>query len=391
MSITISEALKLDNLKDFRLVAGEWGLDKKIEQMGILDHEIIDKSDNIEVAFGKGDFVLTNFTVARNDDDLLIQSIKELIKAGVTGLAIKNIFYSELPNEIIEYANEKSFPIFIFANKVYFEDIITDVIDAIRDSDNYELLETKVDIIVKNNISKTMIRELALEINSSFKENFIAAYCKEKKYVNNTNIIKLLERYKRSKDKSIYNAVFKYRSGILIIFSYEDMNESSAVKSINKLIGDIGIDDNKYIVGISNNHSSLDELARGINEGLYAVDTSEISDGSITFYKDIGIYKVIMPHVNEVWINEFYQEIITPLKNYDKKYNTQILTTAIKYIDNDGNVKRTSEELFQHDNTIRYRINKMKEILGMEDLDGSFYEQLSIAIKIYKIFNPNYS
>ncbi len=31
----------------------------------------------------------------------------------------------------------------------------------------------------------------------------------------------------------------------------------------------------------------------------------------------------------------------------------------------------------------------MKEILGMEKLDGSFYEQLSIAIKIYKIFNKD--
>ncbi|WP_432408371.1 PucR family transcriptional regulator [Wukongibacter sp. M2B1] len=387
MSITISDAMNLQTLKDFKLVAGEWGLNKKIDQMGILDHEIIDKIDNIEVVFGQGDFVLTNFTAARNDVNLLIQSIKELIKARVSGLAIKNIFYSELPSEIIEYANEKSFPIFIFDNKVYFEDIITDIIDAIRDNDNYELLETKVDIIIKNNISRTMIGELALEINSSFRENFIVVYCKEKKYVNSTNIIRLLERYKRRRDKSIYNSVFKYRTGILIIFSYENMNEKKVVENIKKLMTDIGIDNSQYIIGISNNHFCLNELARGINEGLYAVNASEISDGSTTFYKDIGIYKVIMPHVNEVWMNEFYNEIITPLKNYDIKYNTQILTTAIKYIENDGNVKRTSQELFQHDNTIRYRINKIKEILDMEDLDGSFYEQLSIAIKIYKIFN----
>jgi hypothetical protein len=220
MSITIKEALKLNNLMNFRLVAGEWGLDKGIEKVGILDYEIIDE---IEGKFGEGDFVLTSFTVARNDVNLLIQSIEKLIKAGVSGLAIKSIFYSELPIQVIEYANERSFPVFIFGNSVYFEDIITDIMDAIRNKDDYELLETKIDIIIKNGISKSMVRELAFEINTSFKENFIVAYCKEKKYINNENIIRLIEGLKRNKTKSIYQSVFKYRSGILIIFSFENL------------------------------------------------------------------------------------------------------------------------------------------------------------------------
>lgn len=387
MAITITEALKLDTLKNFRLIAGEWGLDKKIEKMGILDHEIIDKIDNIEAVFSKGDFVLTNFTVARNDVDLLIQSIQELIKAGVSGLAIKNIYYSELPSQIIEYANEKSFPIFIFDNNVFFEDIITDIMDAIRDKDNYELLETKVDIIIKNSISKAIVRELAFEINSSFKEKFIVAYCKEKKYINNENIIRLLERFNRSKIRTIYHSVLKYRSGILIIFSFENLEENSVINKLDRLMDNIGINDDKYIIGISNIYFGLNELNRGINESIYAVNANEVSDKKKTFYKDIGIYKIIMPFIDKVWVTDFYEEIVLPLKSYDEKYNTQILTTAIKYIENDGNVKRTSEELFQHDNTIRYRINKMKEILGMEDMDGSFYEQLSIAIKIHKIID----
>lgn len=383
MSITILEAMKLDSMKNFRLMAGDWGLDKKIEKIGILDYEMVDK---VEGQFGKGDFIISSFFFARNDVNLLIESIKSLIEDRVSGLGIKDIYYKDLPPEIIEYANEKSFPIFIFDNTVYFEDIITDIMDAIRDKDNYELLETKVDIIIKNNISKTMIRELALEINSSFRENFIVAYCKEKKYINNANVIRLLERFVKSESNSIYNSVFKYRSGILIIFSYEKQDEEGAVvKKLYRLIEDIGIKSDKYIIGISNNHFNLDEIARGINESFYAANISEISDGSKILYKDIGIYKIIMPNINEVWVNEFYEEIILPLKRYDEKYNTQILTTAIKYIENDGNVKKTSEDLFQHDNTIRYRINKMKEILGMENLDGSFYEQLSIAIKIYKI------
>lgn len=382
MPITVSEAVKLDTLKDSRLIAGKYGLYNAIEKVGILEYEIIDK---IEGQFGRGDFVISSLFFARDDAELLFEAVKSLVKDGVSALGIKNIYYDELPDEIIGYANEKSFPIFIFDNNIFFEDIITDITDAIRDKDNYELLETKVDSIINNKISRMMVRELALEINSSFKENFTAAYCKEKKYKNDGNIIRLLERVKRNKAKNIYSSIFKYRDGILIIYTYENLEESSAVQNLQKLIEDIGIDKDRYFIGISSSYLNLNELDKGLNESFYAAKTCEIFENSTTFFKDIGIFKILLPFIDEVWINDFYKEIINPLKSYDEKYNTQIFNTAVKYIENEGNVKKTSQALFQHDNTIRYRINKMKEILGMENLDGSFYEQLSIAVKIYKI------
>lgn len=37
MSITVLDAMKLNGLKNFRLVAGQWGLNRNIERFGILD------------------------------------------------------------------------------------------------------------------------------------------------------------------------------------------------------------------------------------------------------------------------------------------------------------------------------------------------------------------
>ena len=76
-----------------------------------------------------------------------------------------------------------------------------------------------------------------------------------------------------------------------------------------------------------------------------------------------------------------------PKKQYDEKNSTEILKTAIAYIENEGNVKNTAISLFQHENTIRYRMNKVKEILNMKNLEGSFYEQLSVAVKIFRFMN----
>lgn len=98
-----------------------------------------------------------------------------------------------------------------------------------------------------------------------------------------------------------------------------------------------------------------------------------------------------MPFIDNDWIQEYSERILRPLIDYDTKYHTQILETAIAYIEKDQSIKRTAEALYQHDNTIRYRIKKMKEILDMTHLEGSFNEQLSIAVKIYLLRNGLYS
>ncbi len=42
----------------------------------------------------------------------------------------KNIYYDVLPEEVIKYANQMDFPIFIFDKKgSYYEDIVTEIYD----------------------------------------------------------------------------------------------------------------------------------------------------------------------------------------------------------------------------------------------------------------------
>lgn len=384
MAITVFEATKLNTFKKFRLISGFSGLDNLVEKVGILDWEFF---SNMAGEFIKGEFVLTSLLFAKDNPDFIFEAVKNLIEDGASGLAIKNIYYDDIPVEVVNYANEKSFPIFIFDNSAYFEDIITEVMDKIRFADNYEMLETKIDILIKKNLNKANVKEIAFEINSSFKEHFFVLYCKGKKYFGDNKIINILENLKRDKNINLHSSVLKYRNGILIIFTDERIDEKNINNNVNFLIECIGINISEYFIGVSDVHSSLGELDNGINESIFAQKTGEISNNSFNYFNDIGIYSILIPYADEIWIQNFYNRIIAPIKDYDEKYNTELFDTAIKYIEKDGKVIETANAFFLHKNTIRYRINKIKELLNMEDCEGSFYEQLSIAIKIYKIYN----
>lgn len=390
MSITVLEAMKLDIFKNFRLIAGYRGLENKIEKVGILDYEYDKKFDEqpYKGSFEKDQFVITSLLFAKDNQDIIIEAVRNLMNDGVSGLAIKNIYYNDLPPEVINLANDSSFPIFIFdKNGAYFEEIITDIMDRIRFVDSYELLETKIDILIKRNISKATVRELALEINSGFKECYFVAYCKEKRYVGNNKIIAVLDSVKHNRNIETHTSILKYRNGILVVSTHDKIDENSINKTVNTLIKSTGINISDYYIGISNLHYNLDELDKGINESIFALKTGEVTENYFEYYRDMGIYSIIMPYIGETWINDFYNRIVIPLKDYDEKYNTELFNTAVRYIENDGNLQVTAEELFLHKNTIRYRVNKIKELLNMEDKEGSFYEQLSIALKIHKLYN----
>lgn len=248
-------------------------------------------------------------------------------------------------------------------------------------------MEAKIDKILNKDINMNAIRETALEINKYFRENFIVIYFREKKFGKDENIIGMLKRY-NNEIKSNFDSVFKYKNGILAIITQKKIEKNSIDSTIYSLISDLGINTNDFYAGISKCHDNLNKLDYGVKECLYAMNAGEILSQSLTYYKDIGLYKVIMPFIDEYWIKDFYESLILPLKSHDGKYSTEFLKTAVSYIDNNGNIKDTAEALFQHENTIRYRINKIKIILNIESND--FYEQLSIAVKIYKILHKEF-
>lgn len=384
MAITVLEATKLRAFKNFRLISGHRGLDNIIERVGILDYEFV---TNMKGQFVQNEFVISSLLFAKDNPDFILEAVKDLVDHGVSSLAIKNIYYNELPSEVVEYANEKSFPIFIFDNSIFFEDIITGIMDRIRFEDNYEILETKVDILIKKHLNRSTVREIAFEINSSFKEHFLVLYCKEKKYIGNNKIVAILDRLRRTKSIDLHSTALKYRNGILVIHTGEKLEDKNLDSVVSLLIDKIGINIQEYYIGVSNLHNNLGELDNGINESIFAQRTGEVSNYSFNHFSDIGIYSILMPYIDEAWIRGFYERVVMPIKSYDDKHNTELFNTAVKYIENDGKIIETANALFLHKNTVRYRISKIKELLNMEDCEGSFYEQLSIAIKLHKIYN----
>lgn len=378
MSISVYDAMQLKQLKPLKLIAGQKGLQNQIERIGILDFEII---EGIEGNFYPGDFVLTTFTAVRDNIQDVERCIDALIKCKISGLAIKTIYYDKLPLSTIELANKKGLPIFMFGDDVYFEFIIEDLMEGMHARSHMELLATKIEILFQKDLKKSIILELANEINPSFFEEHIVFYLKEKSYTTDENTLKFAERYQRSRLKSIHHSMVKYQEGMILILTFQKMTQKEVTLELNYILKQLNLIEEDFVIGKSQIRQSLSGLDMSIKESIYATEAGEILGRSKQNYDEIGIYKILLPYSNDLWLKNFVKSTLDPIKEYD---HGKLIETAQQYVTFGGDMKKTAEALFQHQNTIRYRINKMQELMS-EKNEGHFYEQLSLAIKSEKV------
>ena len=117
-------------------------------------------------------------------------------------------------------------------------------------------------------------------------------------------------------------------------------------------------------IGRSRRAADPVDLYRAGNEARLAVNVGEAEGRSLLAFEDTGAYRLLLPAMSEDpgELQRFYAETIEPLAAYDEQYETDLLTTIEAYLENDGNVAATAKQLFTHRHTIRYRLERAKEL-----------------------------
>jgi DNA-binding PucR family transcriptional regulator len=100
-------------------------------------------------------------------------------------------------------------------------------------------------------------------------------------------------------------------------------------------------------------------------------------------YKDLGVYQLLMPQIDEPYMTAFSERYIVPLLDHDHENKTNLYETAIRFVMSDGDITKTADTMRQHKNTIRYRLEKISGILNENILARDKYERLSMAVKIH--------
>ena len=105
-------------------------------------------------------------------------------------------------------------------------------------------------------------------------------------------------------------------------------------------------------------------------------------------YDPLSSMQLLLAMKNSTAAANFYKRYVQIIQCHVSSGSvSEILRTVEVFVGCSGDYQETANILNQHINTIRYRINKVKEALNMENDLIKFYETIAIGSKLRTILN----
>ncbi len=120
-------------------------------------------------------------------------------------------------------------------------------------------------------------------------------------------------------------------------------------------------------------------------ESLYTASCITNKNGRVITWDELGIYSVLSLLPKHAIVDKFLNRYVMPLVRYDEAHHSSLVKTMKSYFETGCNMKLTAGAMFTHYNTIVYRIEKVKSLLGISFDDPEVRLKLQLGLKIYEM------
>ncbi|MFF4981161.1 PucR family transcriptional regulator [Streptomyces sp. NPDC001046] len=140
-------------------------------------------------------------------------------------------------------------------------------------------------------------------------------------------------------------------------------------------------------IGVSARCDTPDGIPGRYREALRALEVRRRSRSryGTTFFDDLGLYRILGPGNDHQELEGFVREWLGPLVDYDGLHRAALVETLSRYFDCGGNYTETAESLAIHRSTLRYRLQRIREISGHDLTNVEDRLNLQVATRVWKI------
>lgn len=410
MALTVKDVLELPSGQRMQLLAGGGGLNRPVISVEIADYEFAPDIDFVpeagfdpENAMEPASFIITSFLFAKDDPALILSAVQALEEMGMAGLAYKQIIYDQLPEEVLTFAEEKNFPLFSFSRDLWFENIIFDIMYAVQFDDKVYLSEDKIDAMLSGRMNRSeldIIRKgISLKLRTYVTVVFIPGDGLDAgRILRSFYMLKgfhskgLMLRYGDSlflittsprSDAKSHDLIRKEAFELLGIDRAVGARSSAAATGAGgapesaAATGPNGAPCSAAMTGMSDVHESA-ELDRAFRESWLCYVASAAEDRQFRRFSETGVYRVLLPALDNRETPAFAESLTGAFAD-----NPDLTDTVSTYVSAGGDTAKTASALHCHQNTVRYRLGRIRDLTGLQDAtDAELFLQLKTALAI---------
>lgn len=142
-------------------------------------------------------------------------------------------------------------------------------------------------------------------------------------------------------------------------------------------------------LALSRHTPEPERLGAALDEAILALSIGERLGrmGEVVTFEETGTYKLLFQIFADrpEELAAFYEQTIAPLVRYDEQYQTDLVTTLATYLGNDCNLAATAGTLYTHRHTVRYRLDRIAELSGLDIGRTDDREKLSLGLKAMRL------
>lgn len=231
-----------------------------------------------------------------------------------------------------------------------------------------------------NKVNSDAIQIISKKFKKSEKDAFMLAILS----FQNQEILFSVNHYlRRELENAIENSITTiYNDKVILLFVCPITSQINSFKDKLKSI----TDEYNLHCGISRMFLSLDEIHIYYMQAMKALSIGERMDPNVRIYAycEVSFFDLIDTAFQKNNWKAFCDEKLLFLQQFDKKHNSNYLSTLECYIKNEKSQKDTCNEMFIHRNSLSYRLKKIKELTGWDLNDHSINFNLYLSLHIIK-------
>ena len=150
--------------------------------------------------------------------------------------------------------------------------------------------------------------------------------------------------------------------------------------------------DTDFQIGIGKSVEGYQRLKESYHEASRAIKYIDIirlvtgdKNKSVVHYSNLGFFQIFGEIDDVTELERYIPETLKKLYLYDDEHKGELITTLQMYLRNNQSIKKTAGAMFVHYRTISYRLEKIKQISGINFDDANEVLAVSNGLIIYKM------
>lgn len=385
MGFTIEDTLTVSkDAYHMELLAGEEGWSNSIKWILLVEDFTI-----LEHFTGKEMVVTTG--LGFKTEDILLRLVQTLSDKNASALVVNTGYYiKEIPASVIDKCNELALPLLTVPWEVSVSDMIKDLTLRIYNED-----------MADEQISAALIRAIRRpDDEASYREDLKPHFDIDGDFQvivispPGLDTMDTVDRRRMSYRLQLYlenithNGNFFYYDSHFVLV----VNDIKAEDTDNIIDGFLRrtsrrMKDQSIYVGVGSRVKDISNLHISFRRALAADSYNRVHPGQASYFDKMGVNRLFYSLDDTSLLKEISLGLLSSLIEYDRRNPGSDYVKVLKlYLEANGSIQTVADALFTHRNTIIYRMNRIRQILGCDLTEASDRTTYLIACLIWTEF-----